>query len=189
MEKNGQENQQEERLQHEDPQEVTMGEDISEILKDSEIDDNEKERKIIAVAKRQVLYSSGPLPSPEQLIKYNEIPGVVETIVDMAVKEQNHRHIKDDKKIDAMVKLNETQEVYIKASIDMKKRQQIFGFIVTIIFIGIGIACLVLDKNITGLVMFIAAIGSFCKIMFFGDKNTDKQDKEINEASEDTDNV
>ena len=51
-----------------------------------------------AVAHTEIQQWSGPVPSPDALAKYEEVvPGSAQTIISMAVKEQEHRHKMDDK--------------------------------------------------------------------------------------------
>ena len=49
---------------------------------------------------------SGPLPRPEDLIRYNEaVPGAAERIITMAEKEMSHRHKAEDKRLNSKVRL------------------------------------------------------------------------------------
>jgi uncharacterized membrane protein len=58
---------------------------------------------------------SGPLPAPELLRQYNDIdPTITKTITDMAVREMEHTHTRD--------------QFLLDQSIQLKKRGQIFGF-------------------------------------------------------------
>ena len=50
------------------------------------------------VAHREVTQWQGPLPPPESLARYDQvIPGSAQTIINMAVEEQKHRHKSEDK--------------------------------------------------------------------------------------------
>ncbi|MBR1572099.1 MAG: DUF2335 domain-containing protein [Lachnospiraceae bacterium] len=141
--------------------------EIVDILQEEGIDDDAKKR-IIGVIKREV--HSGPLPSPETLKKYSELPGVVDVITNMAVSEMNHRHEMEKKMVDSDCALNQSQINYVNASIDLKKRLQIFGFIITILLIGLGFVCLILNRNIASVTLFVSGIGSLCFVLFYGKK-------------------
>ena len=149
---------------------LPVEEGISEIIAQKNIGTEEKTEQVMALVRERTFYS-GPLPAPEQLLQYNKLPGVVSIITDMAVREQGHRHEVDAEMLAEQSKLNNSQLNYIEASIVIRKRQQLFGFVVTFILIIIGALCLFTDKNVASVCMFIAAIGSFCGIMFFGKKN------------------
>src|SRR5579864_1294595 len=62
---------------------------------------------VVDPAVRQELsFFSGPLPPPEDLIKYNEVfPDCGKAIVEMAQKEQSHRHNTDNRRLDSDITL------------------------------------------------------------------------------------
>lgn len=143
--------------------------DISEIIENSDIEEDDKER-IISIIQREEF--RGPIPHPQILKQYEEIQaGLAKEIVNMAVKEQNHRHEVEKSMIESEILLNKTEAGIVKASISLKSRLQIFGFFSTTILLIAGITCIFLDKNIGSITSFVLAIGSFCWTMFYGKKD------------------
>jgi len=58
---------------------------------------SEEGMRLLAVAQKRSIFS-GPLPPPEVLREYGDVvPGLAEKIVEMAGKEQEHRHKLEDK--------------------------------------------------------------------------------------------
>jgi uncharacterized membrane protein len=157
--------------------------EISEIIENSDIDEGDKER-IIGYMREEF---RGPLPHPQILKQYEDIqPGFASEIMNMALKEQEYRHEIEKTLVDSEVSLNLGQLEVINASIKLKTRLQIFGFVSTIILLVVGSVCIFLDKNVGSIGPFILAIGSFCWTMFYGKKN-DKEDKSSDETEEGTD--
>lgn len=159
-----------------------LNDDIAEIIENSNIDE-ENQQKLISVIQRKI--HSGPLPSPETLKQYNEIPGIVDKITNMAISEMNHRHMMEEKLISSEVRLNDGQIDYVKANIKLKQRLQIFGFVITILLIVIGALCLVFNKNMAGTVTFVGAIGGFCWTMFYGKSKSKDQTDNSSDKKED----
>lgn len=153
--------------------------DISEIIENSDIEEDDKER-IISIIQREEF--RGPLPHPKVLKQYEEIHhGFAGEIVDMAVKEQSHRHEMEKALVESEVLLNTGQIEVVRASIKLKSRLQIFGFFSTTVLLVIGSICIFLDKNVGSISAFILAVGSFCWTMFYGKKNNDvkAEDSEV----------
>lgn len=145
--------------------------EISEIIENSDIQEDDKER-IIEIIQQEVF--KGPIPHPDILRQYEDIQsGFASEIVNMAVKEQAHRHEIEKTIVQSEVQLNKGQVDIIQASIKLKTRLQIFGFISTVVLLIVGSVCIFLDKNMESIVPFILAVGSFCWTMFYGKKGND----------------
>lgn len=105
---------------------------------------------------RQVSFA-GPLPPPEVFSAYeNALPGAADRILAMAEKQSSHR-----------------QEIEGKA-LESSSRQgtlgQVFAFILSLVVIIIGGFLIYSDKNISGLVMVLTAIGSLVGLFIYGKK-------------------
>lgn len=145
--------------------------EISEIIENSDIQEDDKER-IIEIIQQEVF--KGPIPHPDILRQYEDIQsGFASEIVNMAVKEQTHRHEIEKTIVQSEVQLNRGKVNIIQASIKLKTRLQIFGFFSTGVLLGVGVLCIFLNKNIESLIPFILAVGSFCWTMFYGKKDND----------------
>jgi uncharacterized membrane protein len=89
---------------------------------------------------------SGPLPPPESLAEYEQIsPGFADRIITMAEKEQVHRHQQDEHRWPMQKKL--------------LSRGQVFAFILSLSIVAGGIWLLLEDKQISGFVTLLGAIG------------------------------
>ncbi len=88
--------------------------------------------KQLETIQRQIKISSGPIPSAEELSKYNKIePELVNRIVSMAENQQNHRLNSEKKTID-----NQNNNI---------KRGQILIFILGILGLGSAVAISITD--------------------------------------------
>jgi uncharacterized membrane protein len=97
---------------------------ISEIIENSNINEGDKER-IIGYMREEY---RGPLPHPRILQQYDELqPGLAREIVNMALKEQEHRHEMEKALVMSEVSLNDTQSGVLQASIKLKTRLQLFA--------------------------------------------------------------
>lgn len=154
--------------------------DISEIIENSDIEEDDKERIISIIQKEEF---RGPLPHPQVLMQYEEIQqGFANEIVQMAVKEQSHRHEMEKALVDSEILLNSGQIEVLRASIMLKSRLQVFGFFSTTVLLVIGAVCIFLDKNVGSISAFILAVGSFCWTMFYGKKSDDEKAKDSDDA-------
>src|SRR5713226_1722728 len=91
-----------------------------------------------AAVRQELSFFSGPRPPPEELIKYNDIfPDCGKTIVEMAQKEQSHRHGTDNRRLDG--------------DITLAKRGQLIGGVLALVAVVGAIYLLANDKSITGL--------------------------------------
>ncbi len=81
----------------------------------------------------------GPMPSPEALEKYKQVdPGFPALISGMATKEQDYAHARDNKIIDK--------------EFGLKKRGQIFAFIITIFIASGGLVAILYGHDVAGTV-------------------------------------
>ena len=156
--------------------------EISEIIDKSDIEEEDKQR-IFACIRREEF--KGPLPHPDILQQYEAVqPGFAKEIMQMAVNEQSHRHKMESMIVESETSLNSGQLEIIRASIKLKSRLQIFGFISTILLVIIGAICIFLNKNVGSIVPFVLAIGSFCWTMFYGKKDPSTENEEDDEENE-----
>jgi uncharacterized membrane protein len=112
---------------------------------------------------------SGPIPHPKILKQYNEIvPGSANRIIKMAEKQQSHRIY--------------LEKAVINSDINMAKRGQNFGFIITIGLIIIGTGFVIMGIDIGAYASFISAAG-FLIASFIGASK--KKERELKEKKED----
>lgn len=90
-------------------------------------------RQVVAVSHGQVW--QGPLPPPEELVAFNQaVPGLAETIVEMAKQEAEHRrHLEEMSK-------NEAIDIR-KGDHAARTRGQCLACIVVVVFTAGGVAC------------------------------------------------
>lgn len=156
--------------------------EICEVIEKADIEP-EKKQMMIAQIKKEVF--RGPIPSPRILQQYGDIkPEYADTIVEMAVKEQRHRHEMDNKLVSSEVAINEVKIGTINAAVKMKSRLQMFGFVITVMLLLSGVVLIYMDKNAGSIVPFIFAFGSFCWTMFYGKRDLDRKDDEEKESEE-----
>ena len=107
--------------------------------------------KQLETIQRQIKISSGPIPSAEELSKYNKIePELVNRIVSMAENQQNHRLNSEKKTID-----NQNNNI---------KRGQILIFILGILGLGSAVAISITDAYAGSIV----GVGSLAAIAASG---------------------
>lgn len=102
----------------------------------------------------------------------------------MAMQEQNHRHELESRIVKSEISLNDGQLDIISASIKMKKRLQLFSFLLTFFLVIVGTICIFINKNIGSIIPFILAIGSFVWTMFYGKKTPDDENYEDKQHDE-----
>lgn len=79
----------------------------------------------------------GPLPSPDSLEKYKNVdPSLPATIVGMAKQEQDYSHGRDNK--------------IIEYEFQLKRRGQLFAFLISIFVTGGGLSAILLGHEISG---------------------------------------
>jgi len=104
--------------------------------------------RVVQEAEHQELLFAGPLPPPELLAEYNKVfPGCAEAIVEMAQKEQQHRHSRESR-------LSE-------ADFTLARRGQLIGATLAIVAVVGAIYLLAHDKSITGLSVLGAVVATF----------------------------
>ena len=100
---------------------------------------------------RELQQWQGPLPPPESLAKYDEyIPGSAQTIIDMAVKEQEHRHIMEERALNKSSRLAMTSTI--------------LGFVCVILLVGLVIYSIIAGAYNTALAAIISAIATVAGI-------------------------
>jgi len=91
---------------------------------------------------RREMISSGPLPSPEILKRYEEIlPGAAERIVQMAEREQSQSHIHMHEQLRIEGSINTEHIHYMK-------RGQVFAFILALVFVSLATVLAILGHEI-----------------------------------------
>ena len=105
----------------------------------------------------------GPLPTPDTLIKYDEIvPGAAERILSMAEKEMQHRHQKED----TLLKYN--GRLIITSTI--------FAFLCVIVLGGILAFAIYVGSNTAAIATAIGAIAAVVGLFTFSKaKQTQKE--------------
>lgn len=104
----------------------------------------------------------GPLPSPNDLIKYNDaVPDAAQRIIQMAEEEQKHRHQREDK--------------ILKANIRMAYVSSVFGF--ASVFALVGLACYALSLgSVTAVIgTIIGAIASLAGLFVYQKSKSSKE--------------
>lgn len=112
---------------------------------------NKRNQINATVAHREVTQWQGPLPPPESLKRYDEIaPGTANTIIEMAVKEQEHRHLMEKETLNKSSKLAMTSTIC--------------GFFSVILLIGLVIYSIIAGAYNTALAAVISAIATIAGI-------------------------
>ena len=126
-----------------------------------------------AAARQELSFFSGPLPPPEDLIKYNDVfPDCGKTIVEMAQKEQSHRHNTDNRRLDS--------------DITLAKRGQLIGGLLALVAVVGAIYLLAHDKSITGLSVLGGVVlvfgGAFVYDRYHKSRPSEESDEDQNES-------
>ena len=112
---------------------------------------NKKNAIRTSVTQTEMQHWHGPLPPPNSLEKYDEIvPGSAQTIINMAVKEQEHRHIMEEKTLEKSSKLAMTSTIC--------------GFICVILLICLVVYSIIAGAYNTALAAVISAIATIAGI-------------------------
>ena len=83
---------------------------------------------------------SGPIPSPEDFQGYGQVlPSAPERILGMAEKQQNHRM--------------EMERMIANRDLRLSERGQIFGFIITLLFLGAAILFALSGHDTIGIIL------------------------------------
>jgi uncharacterized membrane protein len=90
-------------------------------------------------------FYTGPIPEARDLAEYEQInPGLANRIIKMAENEQGHRHVIEDRRNLAEVRLT--------------TRGQVFGFIISLLTISCGAILTYYDKSMVGLVSLVSGV-------------------------------
>ena len=104
------------------------------------------------IIKQQTELYSGPIPSPEILIKFEDaIPGAANRIITMAEKEQTHRHYRENKEI--------------LIPLITERLGMIFAFLIVLAIFGCGTWLIFIDRQVSGTILsgtsIITIVGYF----------------------------
>jgi uncharacterized membrane protein len=106
---------------------------------------------------------SGPLPRPEDLIRYNDaVPGAAERIITMAEKEMEHRH--------------ETENRLIKNRIKLSFVSVILSFISVLVMSALVGYSLYIGKFGTAIGLAIGSIASVAGVFIYAKVNKSKKE-------------
>jgi len=101
-------------------------------------------------------FSSGPLPPPDDLQRYNAIlPGAAERILAMAEKQLEARLLIETEESASLRKMNEHDTIEANNQIT---HGQWFAFLICITIIGGGIWLISLDKSVWGAGTILTAV-------------------------------
>lgn len=110
---------------------------------------------VLAVSHGQVW--QGPLPPPEELEAFNKaVPGLAETIVEMAKQEAEHRRRHDDLRADEAVAIR-------KGDHAARTRGQWLAFLVVAVFTVGGVACAYLKAPWTSAIFAVSGLGTIVR--------------------------
>ena len=119
-------------------------------------------REIIAISRT----SSGPLPPPEILVQYNEIiPDGAERIMQMAERQQAHRH--------------NMEKHVIFEEVKQSGRGQIFGLVISLVTVISATSCIYLGHEWPGAILGVGGLTGLVALFLQGRKNQspDSEDK------------
>ena len=121
-------------------------------------------KQIRTVAHTEVHQFSGPIPNQESLAKYDQIvPGSAQTIINMAVKEQEHRHQMERNS------LNKSSRLAMVSTI--------LGFSCVLLLIGLVVYSIIAGAYGTALAAVISAIAAVAGIFGVGRVLRRKEEK------------
>ncbi len=82
--------------------------------------------------------TTGPIPSPEILEKYEAIiPGAAERILSMAEREAKHRHQNESKALEANIKIANVNAKTVKSENLLKRRGQSLAVVLYVLSMGV----------------------------------------------------
>jgi len=113
-------------------------------------------QKVTAQMRLSAAYTfSGPLPPPELLAKYNEvIPNGAERIMQMAEKQQSHRH--------------DLESTVIRGNVKSETRGQWMGLTIAVIVLGLGAYLAATGKQIAGSIFVGVDLASLAGVFVYG---------------------
>lgn len=122
----------------------------------NELPDKQNQNDLV-VRQTQVQFSSGPLPPPEILKRFDEIvPGAAERIIKMAEEQSLHR--------------KDLEKKVIESDIARSKWGQILGFIIAIIGLAVSAIVAVYGNAIAGGIIGIGTLASLVGVFMYGTK-------------------
>jgi len=99
-------------------------------------------------------YYSGPLPTPQQLLEYNEVSaGLGDRIVTEWQTEGAHRR--------------RLESTGLRGQLSAQRRGQIFALILALIIVGGGLALLFTDRSLEGLVAVLAPLATLAGVFIY----------------------
>ncbi len=117
------------------------------------------------VQTKQVSYSSGPIPSPEILGKYEQITeGLANRIITMAEKQSLHRQLLEKKAVES--------------DIGIRSKGQIFAFILGVMAIVAATILILNGKNLQGFIVLIGSLGALVTAFMYGSQVRSKERKD-----------
>lgn len=143
------------------------------VTRSAKSDDLRTDKGLVAIEHH---FSSGPLPQPDVLSRYNEIvPGAAERIIAMAENQSRHRQELEAKAVSAQVEDDRAQRTETF-------RGQVFGFLIAIVAIAGGVlsVCLVpgVAGGVTGSIIGGGGVASLVYAFRYGRKQeSGKQEK------------
>ncbi len=113
--------------------------------------------------KRQSLEMySGPLPKPDDLIKYNQAyPDAAKIILEGFQKQSEHRM--------------ELEKIVVSGNSRRANRGQLFAFILAVVIICFGGTLLLLGKELEGYVLLVGTVSTLIGIFLYGRKTEKKE--------------
>jgi uncharacterized membrane protein len=112
------------------------------------------EEAIVHIVREERRFS-GPLPPPEILIEYNKVfPGCGKDIVEMAKREQSHRHSLEDRQL-------ALEEYRIRSGVRHVTTGQMIGGILALALVLGSIYLLANDKSTAGLTVLGSVVVAF----------------------------
>lgn len=109
-------------------------------------------------------YSSGPIPSAEELGAYNRIePGLLDRIMRMSESEGEHR-----RKLETL-----SLEEAVKAT----RRGQLLSTLIALASLGAGVAMVAFGADPIAIVLILGAVGTLITLILTGGKSSGDQDE------------
>ncbi len=124
---------------------------------------NNKHPQHNVLVQQQLSVSSGPIPSPEVLAKYEAInPGIVDVIINTYQAQVAHRI--------------EIEKSVIESQNKLSHKGQNYAFLISVIAIICGTFLILNGKNIFGIISIVSALAGLTSAFIYG-KYSDKQER------------
>lgn len=115
------------------------------------------------VAIQQTTISTGPIPTPDALAKYESIkPGITDIFLKTYQDQVNHRI--------------EVENKVVNNNNDLSQKGQKYAFIICLVAIILGFILILFDKNIIGLISIVTPLISMVSVFIYG-KNNEKKER------------